>query len=200
MRLIASQSGQQGMSLIELMVAITILAIVTVLALPSYGVWINNTKIRTTAESILAGLQLARNEAVRRNAIVRFQFVDNFTNTCALSSTAGSWIVSLDDPAGKCDIAPSDTAAPRIVQSKPAAEGAAGVTTAATDSTTAASTTVAFNGLGRVTSSTQIARIDLDSSVLAASDSRDLRIMVTPGGQIRMCDPNVSSASDPRHC
>jgi type IV fimbrial biogenesis protein FimT len=168
--------------------------------LPSFSIWMQNTKIRTGAESVLAGLQLARNEAVRRNTVVRFQFVNNFTNSCALSNNSGNWIVSQDDPAGNCNVAPSDTVAPRTIQFKSAIEGSTDVTISATNSTGAASTFVAFNGLGRVTATTQIARIDVDSSVLAAADSRDLRILITPGGQVRMCDPNVSSASDPRYC
>lgn len=188
------------MTIIELMIAVTILVILLMLGLPGYSVWLQNTKIRTGAESILAGIQLARNEAVRRNTVVRFQFVDNFSNSCALSSTSGNWIVSLDDPANNCHIAPSEATVPRIIQSKQANEGSADVTLAATNSASVASTSLSFNGLGRVTSANQIARIDIDSSVLAATDSRDLRILVTPGGQVRMCDPNVSDSNDPRFC
>ena len=200
MRLILGKAGQRGVSIIEVMIAVTILVILLMVGLPSFSIWMQNTKIRTVAESILAGLQLARNEAVRRNAVVRFQFVNNFTNACALSNNSGNWIVSQDDPANNCNAAPSETVAPRIIQFKAAIEGSPDVTISATNSTGAASTFVAFNGLGRVTATTKIARIDVDSSVLAATDSRDLRILVTPGGQVRLCDPNVASSSDPRYC
>lgn len=200
MRLITRLARQQGLSIIEVMIAVTILIILLMVGLPSYSVWLHNTKIRTAAESILAGLQLARNEAVRRNTVVRFQFVNNFSSSCSLSSSSGNWIVSMDDPTNNCQIAPSDTTAPRTIQSKPAVEGSPDVTIAATNSVGVASTFVAFNGLGRITATTQVARIDIDSSVLAAADSRDLRILLTPGGQIRMCDPNVSNTADTRYC
>lgn len=200
MRLITRIARQRGVSIIEVMIAVTILIILLMVGLPSYSVWLQNTKIRTGAESILAGLQLARNEAVRRNTVVRFQFVNNFSSSCSLSSNSGNWIVSIDDPTNNCHIAPSDTTAPRTIQSKPAIEGSPDVTIAATNSAGVASTFVAFNGLGRITATTQIARIDIDSSVLAATDSRDLRILLTPGGQIRMCDPNVSNTADTRYC
>lgn len=200
MRLILGNRRQQGVSIIEVMVAVTVLIVLLMTGLPSFSVWLQNTKVRTGAESILAGLQLARMEAVRRNAVVRFQFVDNFTNSCALASNTGNWIVSQDDPTNNCHIAPSDTAAPRTIQSKPAIEGSPDVTIAAVDSVGNAATFVAFNGMGRVTATTLIQRIDIDSSMLAASDSRDLSILIAPGGQIRMCDPNVTATTDPRYC
>lgn len=200
MRLILRKAGQQGISIIEVMVAVTILAILAMVGLPSFSIWMHNTKIRTGAESMLAGLQLARSEAVRRNATVRFQFVTNFTNTCSLSNNVGNWIVGLDDPTNNCHVAASETVLPRTIQSKSALEGSPEITVSALDSAGNAATLVAFNGMGRMTQTTMIQRIDLDSSVLASGDSRDLRILITPGGQIRMCDPNVSSTSDPRFC
>jgi type IV fimbrial biogenesis protein FimT len=200
MRLIAGKSGQQGVSIIEVMVSVTILVILLMVGMPGFSLWLQNTKIRTGAEAILAGLQLARNEAVRRNAVVSFHLVNNFTSSCTLASNSGNWIVSLADPTSNCHIGPSETLAPRIVQSRAAVEGSTDVTVAAVNSVGVPATFISFNGLGRMTASTQIAQIDIDSSVLAATDSRDLRIFITPGGQVRMCDPNVSSTTDPRFC
>lgn len=193
---------QEGVSLIELLITIAILGILTTIALPGYRVWIQNTQIRSAAESVLEGMQLARAEAVRRNVTVRFQFVSNFTGGCALSSSSASWIVSLDDPVNKCDIAPSETVTPRIFQSRAVTDGSHNVVVSATGGGNPA-TTVSFNGLGRVVSvGTPIEQVNVDvpTSVLTASESRDLRIVVTPGGQIRMCDPSVSDAADVRFC
>ena len=44
-----------------------------------------------------------------------------------------------------------------------------------------------------------IASIAVDSSVLGADQTRDLRVIVSPGGMIRMCDPNVGE-DDTRRC
>ncbi|MBI2509431.1 MAG: prepilin-type N-terminal cleavage/methylation domain-containing protein, partial [Betaproteobacteria bacterium] len=57
-----------GFTLIELMVGIAIVGILIMIALPNFTIWIQNTQIRAGAEGILSGLQLARTEAVRRNA------------------------------------------------------------------------------------------------------------------------------------
>jgi type IV fimbrial biogenesis protein FimT len=66
-------------------------------------------------------------------------------------------------------------------------------------------TTITFNGLGRVVANNDatpsITQVDIDSTTLAAEDSRELRITVGTGGDVRMCDPDPGiHASDPRHC
>ena len=77
-------------------------------AAPSFSDWIRNTRIRTAAEAFQNGLQLARAEAVRRNAWVRFQITDTVTAACVLSSTGTNWLVSLNDVTGKCDRPPEE--------------------------------------------------------------------------------------------
>jgi type IV fimbrial biogenesis protein FimT len=186
---------QRGVTLIEMMIAIAILGILLALGMPSYRAWIQNSQIRTAAESILAGLQLARNQAVHRNAAVRFQFTDSVDAGCGLSTTVPNWVVSMDDPTGSCNAAPSDTVAPRIIQTRATAEGSRNVVIAATASA------ISFNGLGRlVGGNTLTVNIDVPDTILANADSRDLRVIVTGGGQIRMCDPAVGDLADPRHC
>jgi len=63
---------QQGFTLVELMIAVAVLGILLSVGVPSFKAWLLNTKIRTTAEAMQNGLQLARAEAVRRNERVRF--------------------------------------------------------------------------------------------------------------------------------
>ncbi|MCK9389927.1 MAG: GspH/FimT family pseudopilin, partial [Sulfuritalea sp.] len=90
------------MSLVELAIGLLIVGTLLALAAPSYTGWIQNTKIRTTAEAILNGLQLARAEAVRRNTQIRFQLTDTIAAGCAISSSGANWIVSFDDPTNLC--------------------------------------------------------------------------------------------------
>lgn len=186
---------QSGVTLIELVIAIAVLGIVIAMGLPSYSNWIANSQIRTTAESLLAGLQLARNEAVRRNTSVRFSLVTNLTNTCQLSSTGTNWIVSRLDPAGKCGNGTSDID-PFIIQLKASAEGGSNATI------NADGTNVVFNGIGRVVTSVgQISQISIDSSSLPSAQTRDLRIVIGSAGEIRMCDPDPNvGTTDPRRC
>jgi len=63
-----------GFSLVELLVAIALIAVLVGLGAPSYQEWIESTRIRSAAESIQGGLQLARAEAVKRNTQVQFVF------------------------------------------------------------------------------------------------------------------------------
>lgn len=200
------RAAQAGLSLIELMIGLTIIAFLLFLGVPEFSNFLQNQQIRNAAETTLAGLTLAKVEAVRRNAPVRFQLVSDLTSGCSIAtgplnnSSALSWVVSLDNPGGACDAAPGD-AAPRIVQKKSAGEGTQNVRV-----TTDAAPAVTFNSLGRVGAGT-MRRLDFRSSagVCVHVDDvngkmRCLAVMVTSGGAIKMCDPKVGDTADPRHC
>lgn len=193
-----------GFSLIELMITLAMLALLLALGMPGMSEWIKNTKIRTTAEAIQNGLQLARGEAVRRNALIRFQLTDTVLNGCSLSTTGTNWIVSYDNPEGICGAAKlneafavSDTGnnpAPRIIQVRPAEEGSANVQTVAT------SHTIIFSGLGRADADSTIDVVPGQGTCKKdGGTSRCLRVVVTNGGQIRMCDPALPSG-DTQKC
>jgi type IV fimbrial biogenesis protein FimT len=115
--------AMRGFTLVELMLALAILGILTMLALPSLATWIQNTQLRTAAEGMNAGLTLARAEALRRNTVVRFQLVDTLTSSCGFTVNGTNWVVSLADTTGACDVDPSDTTAPQIIQKRSGNEG-----------------------------------------------------------------------------
>lgn len=192
--LIVARPRQHGVSLIELCIALAIFATLLTMAAPSFTTWIYNSKIRATAEAIHNGLQLARAEAVQRNAVVRFQLTTTLTDACALSTTDSNWVISLDDPSGACAATPSDTVAPRIIQTRPAAEGSTNTVVAAGQSA------IAFNGLGRQVAlgGAALGNINIDVSN-ATAGTRPLRVMISSGGQTRMCDPALAS-TDPQGC
>lgn len=199
----------RGLTLIELAVALAVLALLAFAVMPSVGTWIRNTQVRNTASSIHAGLVTARNEAVRRNAAIRFQLVSLtnpavMNNTCALSSSGVSWVVSVRDPAGQCQYDPADTPVdandPLIIDKNAGGQGGRNVVTCAnvTDGSAAASTVV-FNGFGRVDNANAIGFIDVTNETLS-NDYRRFRIEVSAGGAVRMCDLAVTSTSDARYC
>ncbi len=67
------QPGKQhGFTLVELMVAIAIAAIVIAFAVPSFEQIRNGTRLSSGANDLLTALQLARSEAIRRNHAVTF--------------------------------------------------------------------------------------------------------------------------------
>lgn len=177
--LVSSRRGR-GFSLIEMMIAIVILAIVTSLALPSYRAWIQNTRTRTAAESIQNGLQVARAEAVKRNASVQFAMGVN-----------SAWTVGCVTVTADC---------PAVIQSRAASEGSSADINVVV--TPAGNTAVVFNSFGTVSAApAPFTQIDVSSAVLSVADSRNLRVTLGMGGNARMCDPATSlSASDPRKC
>jgi type IV fimbrial biogenesis protein FimT len=201
----STQRRTRGFSLIELLITMALFVILLGIGVPSFMTFIQNAKVKNAAETALAGINLARTQAVSRNVVVRFQMVSNLTSSCAASTTALGWVVSLDDPAGLCDVAISDTTAPRIIQKQAGSEGTDNVTVAATGGSG-----VAFNGLGRVVTGASFpvpfTQLDFSSAQgvceHAAVDGtvRCLRILFSTGGQAKLCDPKVTATTDPRFC
>lgn len=166
----------KAFTLVELMIGLAIVAILVFSAVPSYTAWMQNTKIRNATESVLNGLQLARTEAVRRNVNVQF----------TLAADSG-WTVQVAD------------ASAEIVQQRAAAQGSNGVTLTVLPT---GATSVTFNSLGRVVGASPITSVtfDVPPTTLPADLSRDLRVVVSPAGRVRMCDPSVEDAGDIRKC
>jgi len=203
------QPAARGFTLVEVMIALSILGILIMMALPSLVTWIQNTQIRTAAEGMQAGLTLARAEALRRNTVVRFQLVDTLTSSCGYSVSGTNWVVSLADATSACDVDASDTVAPQIIQKRSGTEGSSSAQVLATGGQS-----VQFNGLGRVLQAGGVAavpapitRIDVTNPGGGACKTsagnepmRCLRITISNGGQIRMCDPAVTDNTDPRFC
>jgi type IV fimbrial biogenesis protein FimT len=201
-RMLIFRHNQQGVTLVELMIGLVIVGMLFAVGVPAYSSWIQNQQIRTAAESILNGLQLARSSAVTNNADVRFSLTDP---TGAVTWTVGCITVTTNCPA--------------VVQSRSGNEGGtaarAGIGTTAlavpipaTFFNTALAAGaglpagVTFNGLGRVlpaNAGTDITWIDVTNS--NSANARRMIITVGTGGRLRMCDPSsLLAANDPRHC
>lgn len=203
----------RGVTLIELMVVLVVLGLLLIAVMPSMGTWMRNTQVRNTASSLQDGLAQARNEAIRRNAPVRFSLVSladsaTMNNTCAVSATGVSWVVSVRDPAGRCGHTPSvdpdadaaDANNPLIVESNAGGVGGRNVVVAARLADgSAGGGTVTFDGFGRVVDASPVRFIDVNNQT-AGTDFRRLRIEIHPGGASRLCDMGVSASSDTRYC
>lgn len=198
----------RGVTLIELVTVMFLMAMLLWAVVPSVGDWIRNVRVRSTAEAIASGVNEARMEAIKRNQIVSFWLVDSpgvvgvLDATCVRSASSASWVVSLDDPAGLCNVAPSITVSPRIAATRASGSAGQGVVIAAAASAAdggGASSVVAFNGFGQPVTGVggvSLATIDVTST---ASGARRLRISISTGGDVRMCDRDVPG-TDPRRC
>lgn len=178
-------SFTSGFTLVELMIAVALLGILAALGLPNYQIWIENTRIRNAAESIQTGLQKARFEALKRNQPVQFVLGAN-----------SAWTIGCVTATAAC---------PAAIEQRGSKEGSS-ASISVTAAPAVASTTVVFTNLGTVLQSppalaAPFTRVDIDSTALSATDSRDLRVTIGTGGVGRMCDPYSGlSASDPRKC
>ena len=182
------------------MISIVIFSSLLGLAAPGFTIWLQNGHIRTAAEAILNGLQLARASAVQRNDTVYFQLTTTLNSSCALSVNGTSWVVSMDDPTRACGSAASETVAPRIVQSRAGGEGSRNSVIAADQSS------IGFNGIGRRINAGSAAHVNLNVTnttgggcIAAGGTMRCLRVVVSASGQVRLCDPSVASP-DTRAC
>jgi prepilin-type N-terminal cleavage/methylation domain-containing protein len=62
--------NSRGFTLVEVMVVMTISAILIAMALPSFRTMIRSSEISSATNSVVAGLDIARSEAIRRNNVV----------------------------------------------------------------------------------------------------------------------------------
>lgn len=195
------RSAQAGVTLIELMVSMTILMLGLALGLPSFSLWLQSAQVRTAAESIQNGMHLARTEAVKRNAVVRFSLTD--------ANGLVAWTVGCPTPTTEC---------PARIQERLAAEGTpnarVGASVAAVASPAPANAYsaalaagaalpagVSFDGLGRVPSSNvgaDITRVDVVNA--ANASARRLVVTINAFGLVRMCDPAVALSANPVGC
>ena len=98
--------GHTGVTLVELMVTLAVLAVGATLAAPGLSQMIANYKVRGAAEGILGGLNYARTEALRRNTAVTF----------ALAPGGSGWTVSQDSPSATLQ-SRSDSDSPIVASS-----------------------------------------------------------------------------------
>jgi type IV fimbrial biogenesis protein FimT len=167
-----------GFSLVELLIGVMVLGILASIAMPSFQTWITNSQIRNAAESITNGLQRARAEAVSQNTNVAFTLG---------AGTDSTWSVYVVATASGID-------------SRSASEGSQKVTRTPDP---AGSTTVTFNNFGyRLPSNPggSVPSTPFTAVNLLATGGNPLRVTIGTGGNARMCDPSVTSNTDPRKC
>ena len=63
-------SSERGFTLVELMVTLSIAAILMTMAVPSFTTITQNSRLTTQANQFVAAMNLARSEAVKRNAAI----------------------------------------------------------------------------------------------------------------------------------
>lgn len=81
---------QAGFNILELMVAVAVMGVISVLAVPAFGDLVKNNRLATQANDMINSLHYARSEAVNRGSNIRIEPL-----TAGTTWTTG-WRVCID--------------------------------------------------------------------------------------------------------
>ncbi|HLL09901.1 MAG TPA: prepilin-type N-terminal cleavage/methylation domain-containing protein [Rubrivivax sp.] len=193
----------RGFSVVELMIGVALMGLLTALAAPSFSDWLRNAKVRTVADGLQSGLRLGQAEAVRRyRQVVVFRTTSQLCNETVTANNAGNFwalrtvALTAGDPVEtvRCGVI-ADVAAGVTITDPTALCFSAGGRQVANADPGVGGAACAVPGV-TAPSSYEVA---LSNSV--AGRDRPLRVLVTLGGSVRMCDPaKTLSATNPDGC
>jgi len=157
-------SRSLGFTVVELLTAVAILAVLAALAFPTFSDAIERSRLKSAAEAIASDLDLARLETAKRNT----DLVVSFYN-------GGSWCYGIH--AGRCDCTTAGSCSIKRVNGSDIVK----------DVTMGS---VAF-GANRFTAFDRIRGTAAAGQVnLLASAGLDLRVVVSTRGRVRICSPS----------
>jgi prepilin-type N-terminal cleavage/methylation domain-containing protein len=88
---------QNGVTLIELLIAIVVLTVILALGVPSFMEFIKNNRLTTQANNLVVATQLARNEAIKRGTGTAICAANADLDGCSTATNwATGWIVFID--------------------------------------------------------------------------------------------------------
>jgi len=190
------QHRSAGFTLIELLITMSLLVVLLRLAAPSFATWIHNAQVRTVAESLDNALRQAQNESVRRSRQVVFSLTNDTPGIGSAAAANGNhWALHA---------VPLPTEALQFISG--------GVLGDADNVTITGPGALCFNSMGRQVANASPGVADAVCTISAADPltsydvavsgaDRPLRVTVSLGGQVRMCDPSHTlSSSYPEGC
>lgn len=183
----------QGFTLVEMLVGLGLTVFFMLMTLPSASAYLSDARIRAAAQAYYSGAQLARAEAVRRNAEVRLLLTDDPRASKPTASVDALGWVLLAGPQG---VDWSTFEGAEWVDSKDPQEArTTGLRVAANEAV------VQFDGQGAA-SVNQVVKFlgPATDACYPQGPARCLHVVISPGGQVRLCDPGISNNGDNRKC
>jgi type IV fimbrial biogenesis protein FimT len=192
-----SMRSARGFTMIELMVGIAVVAVLFALGLPSMGALLQNNKLGSAAKSYMQGIQIARTEAIRRNATTEFVLTatpigPGIETAAAPAATGPHWVARA-----------ASGASWDLIEAKSSADGSGQVSANSVQVNATGGASIAFNGfgvpIGGTAFSIAVSNPAGGACATAGGTMRCQQIRIRPGGQVFLCDPAVA-ASDNRAC
>lgn len=113
----ARHSGEGGFTLIELLVTVSLVVIVLGLGVPSFHNYILLQRLKSVNAQLVTDLNLARSEAVSRNATLRVSFGEDSDVTCYTLYTSTSSAFRCN-----CLLGPGSACTPNSTNTPPTAQ------------------------------------------------------------------------------
>lgn len=188
------QAKQAGVTLAEVLITLSVSAVVLAIGAPAMGQWVRDIEIRGSASGLLAVMQAARAQALARNASVQLELTD--------AQGRPGWRVVCVRISSRC---------PAVIRQETVNSGtgvrwgsaklkempAFGVAIAAGQGMPASLRFDAMGAAPAVATNTDIARIDITH----ANDVNARRriLLIAAQGLVRICDPTAANGH-PEHC
>lgn len=181
-------AARRGFSLIELMVTLTVAALLMMLAVPAFQTWIADARVRSTAEAFANGVRLAQGESVRRSRTAVVMLTNGAAELDATPAKNGKrWVAQM------LERKTEDSDAPSLFLRS-------GGEAAEMDVTVTGNALICFNAYGRQVSLTSAeSGVGADCTAPSGGDTvseysftrtggRTLKVLVSLGGNVRLCD------------
>ncbi len=194
-----------GFTMIEMVVTMTVFALLVAFTVPAMQKWVANVKVRAVADSLQNGIRLAQTEALRRGRQVVFALTNTANPAVGFAgSTSGNYWAAQTIPADASESAV-------VVGSGPVTAGGSTVTV------TGPPVALCFNSVGRLVTQTSPGvtgvvclspttavygnTIMWTYQVSQARADHPMTVEVALGGQIHLCDPTQTlTATNPYGC
>lgn len=157
----------RGLTLIELLITITIAALMMTFAAPALSDYIINSRLREAGHALVAEALFAQSEAIKRNGTVQLSV--NMSSLRTLDMTPEGLAIN---PAGN------------LLRERPLPDGV----------TADAAVNLAFGGEGRTVPFGTGFTVDLSSNrVTCSSEHRCPSLRVDAGGAVRLCNDRTQT-------
>ncbi len=181
----------RGVTALELIIVVAVMGVILLIAMPSFMSMMANQRIKTTAESLRAGLQSARMEAIKRGRGVVF----------SMATLDSSWIVGCEIPISEDNDGDGLADCPAQIQfSASVVGGADSITITSDDGTLATFTPIGLVRQVNQDGSTPFTQINVTAPLVNVAGLRPMRVLLPAGGLSRICDPAVTDSGDTRKC